>query len=160
MLGCERHLVRLVPYQAAWAGLFQQEAERLSAALGGQVVCIEHVGSTAIPGVDAKPILDIVVAVRDMTDAAALAEAFRPLGYVHKAVNDRPPLSAVSESLCRPVVALVTPGVAMLDMVLGAAQRRLACLPAQCYTWPVGRPLRAASPYLRSGAEGVCNGCS
>jgi len=90
MLGCERHLVRLVPYQPAWADLFEQEAERLSAALGDQVVRIEHVGSTAVPGLDAKPILDIVVAVRDMTDAAAFEEALSPLGYIHKAANDRP----------------------------------------------------------------------
>ena len=90
MLGCERHLVRLVPYQPAWAELFRQEAERLSAALRGQVVRIEHVGSTAIPGLDSKPILDIVVAVRDMTDAAAFEDALSPLGYIHKAENDRP----------------------------------------------------------------------
>ena len=90
MLGCERHLVRLVPYQAAWADLFQQEAEGLRAALGENVVGIEHVGSTAVPGLDAKPILDIVAAVRDMTDAAVFEEALKPLGYVHKAENDRP----------------------------------------------------------------------
>ncbi len=90
MLGCERHLVTVVPYQPAWAKLYQQEAECLSAALGSQVIRIEHVGSTAVPGLDAKPILDIVVAVRDMTDAAVFEEAFRPLGYVHKAENDRP----------------------------------------------------------------------
>ncbi|NIO76704.1 MAG: GrpB family protein [Armatimonadetes bacterium] len=90
MLGCERHLVRLVPYQPAWAELFQQEAEQLRAALGDQVVQIEHVGSTSIPGLDAKPILDIVVAVRDMADAAVFEEALKPLGYVHKAENDRP----------------------------------------------------------------------
>ena len=90
MLGCERHLVRLVPYQSAWAELFRQEAERLSAALGDRVVRVEHVGSTAVPGLDAKPILDIVVAVRDMTDAAVFEDALRPLGYIHKAENDRP----------------------------------------------------------------------
>jgi GrpB-like predicted nucleotidyltransferase (UPF0157 family) len=90
VLGCERHLVRLMPYQPAWAELFRQEAERLSAALGDQVVGIEHVGSTAVPGLDAKPILDIVVAVRDMTNAAAFEQALTPLGYLHQAVNDRP----------------------------------------------------------------------
>jgi GrpB-like predicted nucleotidyltransferase (UPF0157 family) len=90
MLGCERHLVRLEPYQPAWADLFQQEAERLSTALGGHIVRIEHVGSTAVPGLDAKPILDIVVAVRDMSDTAAFEKALSRLGYLHKADNDRP----------------------------------------------------------------------
>jgi len=90
LLGCERYLVRLVPYQPAWAELFQQEAGQLRAALGDRVVRIEHVGSTSIPGLDAKPILDIVVAVRDMSDAGTFEEALKPLGYMHKAENDMP----------------------------------------------------------------------
>jgi len=90
MLGCERHLMRLVPYRPARVELFQQEAERLPAALGDQVVRIEHAGSTSVPGLDAKPILDIVVAVRDMADVAVFEEALRPLRYIHKAENDRP----------------------------------------------------------------------
>jgi GrpB-like predicted nucleotidyltransferase (UPF0157 family) len=90
MLGCERHLVRLVPYQRAWAELFRQEAERLRAALGDHVVRIEHVGSTAVPGLDAKPILDIVVAVQNMADESLFEEALAPLGYVHKSDNDMP----------------------------------------------------------------------
>jgi len=90
MLGCERHLVRLVPHQVTWADLFQQEAEQLRAALGDRVVRIEHVGSTSIPGVDAKPILDIVVAVRNMAEVAAFEQAVRPLGYIHQAENDQP----------------------------------------------------------------------
>jgi len=90
MLGCERHLVRLVPYQPAWADLFAQEAGALRRALGDRVVCIEHVGSTAVPGLDAKPILDIVVAVRDMREVAAFEAALAPLGYFHKPQNDMP----------------------------------------------------------------------
>jgi len=90
MLGCERDRVTLVPYQPAWPRLFREEARRLRAALGDHVVQIEHVGSTAVPGLDAKPILDIVVAVRDMSDAARFEEALAPLGYLHKTENDRP----------------------------------------------------------------------
>ncbi len=90
MLGCERHLVKLVPHQASWAELFRQEAERLRAALGDPVVRIEHVGSTSIPGVDAKPILDIVVAVWDMSEVVAFEQAVRPLDYLHQAENDQP----------------------------------------------------------------------
>ena len=90
MLGCERHLVRLVPHQRAWADLFGQEAERLRAALGDHLVCLEHVGSTSIPGLHAKPILDIVVAVRDMANASLFEEAVAPLGYVHMPEHDMP----------------------------------------------------------------------
>ncbi len=90
MLGCEPHLVRLVPHQAAWAGLFEREAESVRAALGNELIRIEHVGSTAVPGLDAKPIIDIVVAVRDMSDAARFERELAPLGYVHKAEHDMP----------------------------------------------------------------------
>ena len=65
MLGCERDRVTLLPYQPAWPSLFAEEAERLRLALGEHVLRVEHVGSTAVPGLDAKPILDIVVAVRE-----------------------------------------------------------------------------------------------
>jgi GrpB-like predicted nucleotidyltransferase (UPF0157 family) len=90
MLGCERDRVTLLPYQRAWARLFREEARRLRAALADRVLRVEHVGSTAVPGLHAKPILDIVVAVRDMSDAARFEEALAPLGYIHKAENDRP----------------------------------------------------------------------
>jgi GrpB-like predicted nucleotidyltransferase (UPF0157 family) len=55
MLGCERHLVKLIPHQAAWADLFLQEAEQLRAAPGDQVVRIEHVGSTSLPAWTRSP---------------------------------------------------------------------------------------------------------
>jgi GrpB-like predicted nucleotidyltransferase (UPF0157 family) len=90
MLGCERHLVRLVPYEPAWAELYREEEARLRAALGYHVVQIEHVGSTSVPGLHAKPILDIVVAVKNMADAAMCEEAVAPLGYVHTPEHDMP----------------------------------------------------------------------
>lgn len=90
MLGCERHLVRLVAYQPTWAELFREEEARLRAALGDHVVRIEHVGSTSVPGLHAKPILDIVAAVRDMTNGSFFEEAVAPLGCVHMPENDMP----------------------------------------------------------------------
>lgn len=90
MLGAERNLVRLVPHQPLWQQCFREESERLSAALGDQVVQIEHVGSTSVPGLEAKPILDIVVAVRDLAGSASFEQPLRELGYVHKMENDMP----------------------------------------------------------------------
>jgi GrpB-like predicted nucleotidyltransferase (UPF0157 family) len=90
MLGCERDRARLLPHQRAWADLFQREANELRPALGDSVVRIEHVGSTAVPGLEAKPILDIVVAVGCMTDAAPFEQALAPLGYCHQAEHDMP----------------------------------------------------------------------
>ena len=90
MLGCERHLVRLVPYEPAWAELYREEEARLRAALGDHVVQIEHVGSTSVPGLHAKPILDIVVAVRDMGDVTMFEEVVGRLGYEHRPEHDMP----------------------------------------------------------------------
>jgi GrpB-like predicted nucleotidyltransferase (UPF0157 family) len=81
MLGLERDLVRLVPYRPGWARCFQEEALRLRAALGDCALAIEHIGSTAIEGVEAKPILDLQVGVRSVADAAFFQQALAPLGY-------------------------------------------------------------------------------
>jgi len=81
LLGLERTVVRLVPYQPAWRECFEEEARRLRAALGGHMIAIEHVGSTAIEGMGAKPVLDIVVAVGSIADAAIFEQPLAPLGY-------------------------------------------------------------------------------
>ncbi len=66
--GPEPGPIRLVPYREEWAERFAVERARIAAALGDAAVMIEHVGSTAVPGLVAKPIVDILVAVRDPTD--------------------------------------------------------------------------------------------
>jgi GrpB-like predicted nucleotidyltransferase (UPF0157 family) len=62
----------------------------MRAALRPRVVRVEHVGSTAVSGLEAKPILDIVVAVRDLADAASIETRLAPLGYVHEQEHDMP----------------------------------------------------------------------
>ena len=64
-----RGVVRLVPHCPSWSEDFVRERERLVAALGDRVSAIEHVGSTAIPGIYAKPVLDMAVAVADLDQA-------------------------------------------------------------------------------------------
>ena len=58
MLGAASGRVRLVPYAKAWKELFEEEKRRLKKAVGRHVISIEHVGSTSIPDLIAKPILD------------------------------------------------------------------------------------------------------
>src|SRR6185503_1763168 len=64
VLGLERNTVRLVAYDRQWAAVFESEAALLWECVRHLVVDVQHVGSTAIPGMLAKPILDIAVAVR------------------------------------------------------------------------------------------------
>ena len=74
--------IELVDYDSAWPGLFEREAERIRAALGDRVRLLEHTGSTSVPGLAAKPIIDITLAVPDSADEEAYAPALEAAGYV------------------------------------------------------------------------------
>jgi GrpB-like predicted nucleotidyltransferase (UPF0157 family) len=76
-----RGVVRLVPHNPSWSAEFVRERGRISTAIGDHAVAIEHVGSTAVPGIHAKPVLDIVVAIADLREANALEPAMQQLGY-------------------------------------------------------------------------------
>lgn len=83
MLGLARGNVALQPYSAEWPTLFQTEAMQLQAAIGSHVLDIQHVGSTAIPGIPAKPILDIAVAVANLEAAVLCVQPLVALGYLY-----------------------------------------------------------------------------
>jgi GrpB-like predicted nucleotidyltransferase (UPF0157 family) len=68
MLGLKKGFVELFPHNEIWHQLFEQEKAQIQELIGGCVLAIEHVGSTSICGISAKPILDIAIAVRKFTD--------------------------------------------------------------------------------------------
>ena len=74
--------VTLVEYDAAWPALFRREAARIRGALGDRALLVEHVGSTSVPGLAAKPIIDIALAVPDSSDESAYAPSLESAGYV------------------------------------------------------------------------------
>lgn len=74
--------IRLVQYRAEWRALYEREAARIRAALGDQVLQMEHVGSTSVPGLAAKPIIDICLAVPDSAVEADYVTAMEHSGYV------------------------------------------------------------------------------
>lgn len=74
----------LVEYDPAWPARFAAEARRLADALGGRARAIEHVGSTAVPGLLGKPVLDLAVAVDDEAAAEACVAPLAALGYEHR----------------------------------------------------------------------------
>jgi GrpB-like predicted nucleotidyltransferase (UPF0157 family) len=84
MLGLERGLVRLVPYAPEWRVYFEREKASLQVVLGSKVLDIQHIGSTSIPGMLAKPIIDIAIAVSDFDEAKALIPMVESLGYEYK----------------------------------------------------------------------------
>jgi len=73
--------VRLEPYTPAWADAYVEERDRISSVLGDRILGIEHVGSTAIPEICAKPIIDIAVAVRNLEAAERFAPLMARIGY-------------------------------------------------------------------------------
>jgi GrpB-like predicted nucleotidyltransferase (UPF0157 family) len=74
--------VEVVPHDPRWRDAFEAEAKHLAAALGENVVAIHHIGSTGIPGIYAKPIVDLLVEVRDLADVDGRSPAMESLGYV------------------------------------------------------------------------------
>ncbi len=73
--------IRLVPSDPAWPGLFAREAVRIRAALGERALQIEHIGSTSVPGLLAKPIIDILLVVTDCADEASYLPDLAAAGY-------------------------------------------------------------------------------
>ncbi|HXG76114.1 MAG TPA: GrpB family protein [Gaiellaceae bacterium] len=72
--------IAIVPYREEWASGFAEWRGRLQAALGATAVRVEHVGSTAVPGLPAKPVLDVQVSVGDLEDEASYVPAIEELG--------------------------------------------------------------------------------
>lgn len=80
-LGLKRGTVKLEAYDPEWATLFELEKERIQDVLKKDAFGIEHIGSTAIPGMDAKPILDLMVAVDSIEDYSQFTPKLESLGY-------------------------------------------------------------------------------
>ena len=71
-------------YNPAWSVIFEQERTSLQTALGPLVLTIEHIGSTAVPGLAAKPIIDLQLSVRSLAEAqASCIGPLQTLGYAY-----------------------------------------------------------------------------
>ncbi|HLZ82357.1 MAG TPA: GrpB family protein [Caulobacteraceae bacterium] len=80
-LGLEQGVNRLVEYNSLWPLAFAEEAARIKAALGDRALAIEHYGSTSVPGLRAKPIIDLQIGVADIRDGLRFIEPMAGLGY-------------------------------------------------------------------------------
>lgn len=74
--------IQIVDYDPEWPRLFEREAKRIKAALEEQVLLIEHVGSTSVPGLAAKPRIDILLVVKSSADEPTYVPALEAVGYV------------------------------------------------------------------------------
>lgn len=71
----------LQDYDPHWPKLFEQEAERIRSILGNKVLQLEHVGSTSVPGLCAKPIIDMLLVVENSADETAYVPDLEEEGY-------------------------------------------------------------------------------
>lgn len=80
-IGLKRGTVKIVPYNSIRALIFEQEKQALQNMFGNRIFSIEHVGSTAVPGLPAKPIIDINAEITSLTDVQDFIEKLPELGY-------------------------------------------------------------------------------
>jgi len=82
----------IAPYNPLWADLYVTEKNMIEKAIGpSNIVRIQHYGSTAIPGIQAKPTIDILLEVSDNIDTKELIEKFAEIGYKYSPQKNNPP---------------------------------------------------------------------
>jgi GrpB-like predicted nucleotidyltransferase (UPF0157 family) len=79
--GVEKVVVRIVDYDSDWSKKFETHRRIIAGALGEAALGIEHIGSTSVPGLAAKPIIDILVVVHDSTDESQYLPQLEAAGY-------------------------------------------------------------------------------
>lgn len=77
----EKRIIEIKPFNENWKKEYKKEAKKLLEIFGSLTNRIEHIGSTAIPGMKAKPIIDILIIVNDLSKVDALNNAMKTIGY-------------------------------------------------------------------------------
>jgi GrpB-like predicted nucleotidyltransferase (UPF0157 family) len=80
-MACVPTRVVIAPYDPRWPRAYEQERDAILGAIGDRVVAIEHVGSTSVPGLAAKPIVDVMAGLRRLEEAEACLEPLAAIGY-------------------------------------------------------------------------------
>jgi len=112
-------MITIDPYDSAWPARFDAEALHLRRLLGERALRIEHVGSTAVPGLAAKPVIDIQVSVSSIEPLGAYVERLAQIGYCHTPLG---PIDLVYPFFQKPTVWPSTHHVHLC--VVGSEQER------------------------------------
>jgi GrpB-like predicted nucleotidyltransferase (UPF0157 family) len=84
ILGLPKDILKFLPYNPEWERLFEEGKQQLQSVIGNDILDSQHIGSTSIPGIIAKPILDIGIAVHNFEAAALLIEPITRIGYTYR----------------------------------------------------------------------------
>jgi len=82
-----RQVIEVVDYDPAWSALFGETGRALRSALGAVALRIDHIGSTAVVGLAAKPVIDVQISVAVFEPLGAFKDPLERLGYVYRADN-------------------------------------------------------------------------
>lgn len=116
--------IQLVDYDPAWPRLFAREADQVRAVLGDRVLLLEHVGSTSVPGLAAKPRIDMLLVVADSGDEPAYVPALEAAGYVLRIRESDWYEHRMFEGAERAVnLHVLSPGCPEIDRMLGFRDR-------------------------------------
>jgi GrpB-like predicted nucleotidyltransferase (UPF0157 family) len=134
--------ILLTDYDPNWPAQFEREAERIGAVLGHRVLRIEHVGSTSVPGLAAKPIIDILLVVEDATAEGAFVPALDAAGYRLRIREDEHRMfkGPGSTSTCTSSLQDIRRSTACSPFATGCVPCRLtaSCTCRPSASWPGG----------------------
>lgn len=88
MLGLRSGTVALQPYTPGWADAFEHESQLIFNLLENRILAVEHIGSTAVPGMTSKPILDVMLGIQNMGLAEACIDSLVSVGYLRRLNGD------------------------------------------------------------------------
>jgi GrpB-like predicted nucleotidyltransferase (UPF0157 family) len=81
--------ILVLEYDPQWPTLFKKEKEAILAALGRRLLMVEHIGSTAVPGLAAKPVIDIAVGIQSLAESPILIPCIESLGYIYDPILEQ-----------------------------------------------------------------------
>ena len=84
MIGLRRGIVELKPYNPKWKEIYREESELISTTIHEYLVDIQHIGSTAIPNIVAKPIIDIAVALDSLENIEKIIKPLKEIDYIYR----------------------------------------------------------------------------
>ena len=76
--------IRIEAYDPRWPSMFEEDKRKILEAVGEYVTAVEHIGSTSVPGLAAKPTIDVMAAIRSLADAPACVAPLAAIGYEYR----------------------------------------------------------------------------
>ena len=135
MIGLKRGVVKLSKYNPKWKTLFEEESALIFSAAENFIADIQHIGSTAIPEIVAKPIIDILAAINSLSNIAKIIDPLKALGFIYRGEQGIPDRHLfVLIQFCG--LNTLSPACGSFAAAVRAVFRQLAAIETTCSTIP------------------------